>query len=803
MDKLKRIPAFVLLLLSGAACQDGDPVGPPDWEPTVQLAQLECTVTVAGGEMKCASLAPGVGDGDGLIVGGQGTRVFLQATNHASGAGTFSIDVTVENLIPQALGTTDGVNKHADAVRIFFYEEPTAADGSGLPVAVANHHGTDIFTTSGQKYFKYDQILLRNQTSEPVNWQFTVAPGLASFRFSVLVAAAVQYPNGWIDVTPAADTMAEGGTQPLTAVVRNAVGDVIAGQTVSWGTSDGDIATVSASGLVTGVGPGTATITATSGVRSGTATVAVCPVLALGQVYVADMPAGESLCLSGDAQYTVVPVNTATAGSIALQVTGAGIVSPTEPPSPALFPGGARLAVGSGPRPDYDFERRLRQMERRDLPGRDPNAGVIGETGPRLAITPGVPAVGALMSLNVETDNACSTFDTRTGRVMAVGTRVIVIADTTNPSGGLTAGDYAAIADSFDTRIHPVVTGAFGTPSDRDNNQRVIAFYTRAVNELTPPASGAYVGGFFFSRDLRSAADCPTSNVGEMFYMLAADPSGVVNGNKRDIDFIMDVTFGTLAHEYQHLINASRRMLVNTPWNGQLEEIWLDEGLAHIAEELMFYAGAGVGPRSNLEAAALFDGAQAQTAFFRYAEANYARLRRWLLSPHTNGPFQNDGDLATRGAIWAFLRYAADRRGGTESTFWNSLVNTGNTGLANLQAVVGTDPLPWFRDFGAAMYADDMAPGGSPQAIYTQPSWNFRDVYANLDYDPGPDCDCIYPLVPGNLTNGVAESVTLSNGGAAAYLRLRVVSSAFAGITVHSGGATPPATVRLAVIRRQ
>jgi hypothetical protein len=209
-----------------------------------------------------------------------------------------------------------------------------------------------------------------------------------------------------------------------------------------------------------------------------------------------------------------------------------------------------------------------------------------------------------------------------------------------------------------------------------------------------------------------------------------------------------------------------------------------------------------VAPRSNLDASGVFDAAQVQDAFFRYADDNYARLRQWLLSPHTNGPFQDDSDLATRGAIWAFLRYAADRRGGTESTFWYSLVNTGNTGTANLQAVLGTDPLPWFRDFGAAMYADDMA-GGSPQAVYTQPSWNFRSVYASLDYDPGQGCSCIYPLVPRNPANGVAESFTLSNGGGAAYLRMRVATSAFAGLTVRSGGATPPSTVRLAIIRRQ
>src|SRR3712207_8725750 len=52
--------------------------------------------------------------------------------------------------------------------------------------------------------------------------------------------------------------------------------------------------------------------------------------------------------------------------------------------------------------------------------------------------------------------NACSTSDTRTGRVMAVGARMIVLADTMNPSG-LTAADYQDVATQFDTLVWPTV----------------------------------------------------------------------------------------------------------------------------------------------------------------------------------------------------------------------------------------------------------------------------------------------------------------------------------------------------------
>src|SRR5690606_16840201 len=95
---------------------------------------------------------------------------------------------------------------------------------------------------------------------------------------------------------------------------------------------------------------------------------------------------------------------------------------------------------------------------------------------------------------------------------------------------------------------------------------------------------------------------------------------------------------------------------------------------------------------------------------------------------------------------WAFLRYSADRSGGSEQAFWTSLVDGGLTGRANLQAAFGGDaPNDWLRDFTAAMYADD-AVAGVP-AILTNPSWSFRSLFATLNGS--------YQLVPRPLTNGI------------------------------------------------
>src|SRR5207247_1042694 len=67
-------------------------------------------------------------------------------------------------------------------------------------------------------------------------------------------------------------------TVQLTATPKDAAGNPLSGRVVTWATSATSVATVSATGLVTGVTVGTATITATSEGKSGTATVTVTPV---------------------------------------------------------------------------------------------------------------------------------------------------------------------------------------------------------------------------------------------------------------------------------------------------------------------------------------------------------------------------------------------------------------------------------------------------------------------------------------------------------------------------------------------
>lgn len=87
----------------------------------------------------------------------------------------------------------------------------------------------------------------------------------------------LRIPVSFVVVTPPSASVGVGNTTALTASVRDASNIPLGGRVVTWGSSDTNVATVSATGVVTGVAVGAVTITATSEGRTGTATITVTP----------------------------------------------------------------------------------------------------------------------------------------------------------------------------------------------------------------------------------------------------------------------------------------------------------------------------------------------------------------------------------------------------------------------------------------------------------------------------------------------------------------------------------------------
>jgi len=83
-------------------------------------------------------------------------------------------------------------------------------------------------------------------------------------------------PVASVAVTPATAAVMVGETAPLAAATKDAAGNVLTGRTITWTTSNAAVATVSATGVVTGVAAGgPVTITATSEGKTGTAAITV------------------------------------------------------------------------------------------------------------------------------------------------------------------------------------------------------------------------------------------------------------------------------------------------------------------------------------------------------------------------------------------------------------------------------------------------------------------------------------------------------------------------------------------------
>lgn len=146
------------------------------------MATIECRVNVPAESMVCSYP-------DEVLAGALATRImggqdrFVKLANYGNTVvdDTLSMFVTVQNLLADPLGTTDGVT--VNGVTVFFAEEPSNG------VTVANATGDTMVTGPAQPYFLYPQILTTYQVSDPLLWQFALN-GASAFSFKVYVLAS-------------------------------------------------------------------------------------------------------------------------------------------------------------------------------------------------------------------------------------------------------------------------------------------------------------------------------------------------------------------------------------------------------------------------------------------------------------------------------------------------------------------------------------------------------------------------------------------------------------------------------------
>jgi hypothetical protein len=396
-----------------------------------------------------------------------------------------------------------------------------------------------------------------------------------------------------------------------------------------------------------------------------------------------------------------------------------------------------------------------------------------------------------VISLNAQADpsHPCDAPINIGARVTAVSNHSVIVADTGNPLPSFSDAEYASFATTFDTLVYPVDVNAFGQPTDIDNNGgRVVIFFTKEVNKLTPRNSQGVIGGFFEERDLFPQTNqpgfvgCAGSNVGEMFYVLAPDTAGVfsIPHSKNEI---LTSTPGTLAHEFQHLINGGRRLYVNdAPADKIVEDVWLNEGLSHIAEELLYYRATRLAPRQNLTASVVGANQALSDAFFNYQGENFDRYLIFIGKPSQTSVYAGNDNLETRGATWNLLRYLADHRGTSDGDTWQTLVNTTLTGQANLANVFGPTYLTQIRDWATSVFTDDEP--GVTDARFLEPSWDMRDIFGHLETSDGTPINFALQVKP--LADGSPVSTEVQAGGTV-YIRFHVAPGSQASIDWSAG----------------
>ncbi len=397
-------------------------------------------------------------------------------------------------------------------------------------------------------------------------------------------------------------------------------------------------------------------------------------------------------------------------------------------------------------------------------------------------------------TIECETDSA----EVITADVMAVGDRAVMMQDTTVDDGLLqNPMNYDSLAQAFDEEIFGTDVAYFGETTDIDGNGRTYVLFTTKVNGLTEDEDEGIVTGFFLASDLANSGDaakdgttdefCEASNEAEVLYLLAPDPNGD-HGPQVEVSRAKRSAGGTSAHEFQHLLNAGNRMIKGSGDFGDLEDTWLDEGLSHVAEEVVGLGLTGDPIRSNLTIADVTEDSAEVDAFNTFHLPNFARLAEYMRGPDTTRVLATDDpqgleSLRMRGFGWAFVRWLADQEatagagpvpGSGEETLIRQLARADGgleTGVQNVETTTGRTWSVLLEDFGLMPAVDDTVAGVDPRA--TLPTWDLRNVYLGLHENPGTD-ESFPEEYPLDVTVNAFAADTLDfevQGGTQKYVR--------------------------------
>ena len=174
----------------------------------------------------------------------------------------------------------------------------TTGDSAQIGVTWSVTGGTIDTSSSGKRHYGH----YKNASCGSFKVVATSHPGSKTDTAAVAVTCPV--PVASVSVAPATATVPVGQTLQLSATPQDANGSPLSGRTIAWSSDNATVATVSASGVVTAKGAGSARITATSEGQSGTSSITVTTVPVAS---VSVSPASASVPQGATVQLTATP----------------------------------------------------------------------------------------------------------------------------------------------------------------------------------------------------------------------------------------------------------------------------------------------------------------------------------------------------------------------------------------------------------------------------------------------------------------------------------------------------------------
>ena len=324
------------------------------------------------------------------------------------------------------------------------------------------------------------------------------------------------------------------------------------------------------------------------------------------------------------------------------------------------------------------------------------------------------------------------------GVLRAVGKRVQVYV--ASEDGGLVDSELLRdLVTTFDDRIFPVAATSVGLARDVDGDGRFTVLLSSWLSRLSNGRNA--VDGFVRVSDLDLAFSAPFGNRCDMMYLSTSLKAGPHMRTVLTHEYMHAVVFSGKAHQTE----AGASVVVE-------EEGWLDEALAHLAEDQHGFS------RSNIDyriSAFLSQPERYQLVVEDYYAAN-------LFRSHGN-----------RGSTYLFLRWCVDQYG---PELIPTLIHSRLSGIANLEAATGCSFAELFRRWSVALYLSGIDPEAKHEQWGTYRSVDVRNPLGDwvlagprVSYVTAggrPDCwsaagtSTHFAVVRGASTGAVEVSVT-------------------------------------------